>query len=261
MKIFKSIAIAFSLYSKLPMPSFDWKEEDMKYCMCAFPFLGVIQAMLAVCIYQVLRYYEFGVMLTAGIMTLLPILFTGGIHMDGLLDTYDALCSYGDKEKKLAILKDPHIGGFAVIHAIVYVLITFVCWNELIERVVNEGADERILYIVPAGYVLSRILSALSVIKFKKAKDDGMVSDMSRSQDKRCFIILILELILFLVFAVILFDVYPVILLASLPVFAYYRYKAYREFGGINGDLAGWFLQLCELMTLICAMVMTVFLL
>ena len=30
-------------------------------------------------------------------------------------------------------------------------------------------------------------------------------------------------------------------------VFLYYRLTAYKKFGGITGDLAGWFLQLCEL--------------
>ncbi|MFG6328864.1 MAG: adenosylcobinamide-GDP ribazoletransferase [Lachnospiraceae bacterium] len=39
-----------------------------------------------------------------------------------------------------------------------------------------------------------------------------------------------------------------------LIVFFYYRYKSYKEFGGITGDLAGWFLCLCEMAgTLICA--------
>ncbi|MBR5017541.1 MAG: adenosylcobinamide-GDP ribazoletransferase, partial [Spirochaetia bacterium] len=36
-------------------------------------------------------------------------------------------------------------------------------------------------------------------------------------------------------------------------VFLYYRLTAYKKFGGITGDLAGWFLQLAELATLLCA--------
>ena len=43
------------------------------------------------------------------------LLVTGGIHMDGYMDTMDALHSYGSREKKLEILKDSHIGAFAVI--------------------------------------------------------------------------------------------------------------------------------------------------
>ena len=38
---------------------------------------------------------------------LIPVWVTGGIHLDGYADTCDALSSYGDREKKLEILKDP----------------------------------------------------------------------------------------------------------------------------------------------------------
>ena len=50
------------------------------------------------------------------------LLITGGIHIDGYMDTMDAVHSYGDREKKLEILKDSHIGAFAVIMLVTYVL-------------------------------------------------------------------------------------------------------------------------------------------
>ena len=34
--------IAFSMYSRIPMPMFEWKEEDMKYAMCFFPAIGMV---------------------------------------------------------------------------------------------------------------------------------------------------------------------------------------------------------------------------
>ena len=34
---------------------------------------------------------------------------------------------------------------------------------------------------------------------------------------------------------------------AALAVFAYYYYMSKEQFGGISGDLAGWFLQITEL--------------
>lgn len=43
-------------------------------------------------------------------MTLLPLIVSGGIHLDGLVDTADALYSRRETEKKLEILKDPHVG-------------------------------------------------------------------------------------------------------------------------------------------------------
>lgn len=259
MRVLRSIVMAFSLYSRIPMPKLEWKDEDMKYCMCAFPLVGTIQGLFAIIIYQLLRYCRAGNVMTAGIMTVFPILFTGGIHMDGLLDTYDALCSYGDKERKLKILKDPHVGGFAVIHAIVYVLLAFVCWNELTEKTSLLGRGFELICSVFAGFIISRILSGISVVRFRKAKDDGMVSDISSAQDKKCFVILLVMLFFVFVPAFIFLRENVVILLISLPVFFYYRYRSYREFGGITGDLAGWFLQLCELAVLLCATLLALF--
>ena len=42
----------------------------------------------------------------AAAFCLVPVAITGGIHLDGYADTSDALSSYGDREKKLEILKD-----------------------------------------------------------------------------------------------------------------------------------------------------------
>jgi adenosylcobinamide-GDP ribazoletransferase len=47
-------------------------------------------------------------------MVVAPIIITGGIHMDGFLDTQDALSSYQPRERRLEILKDSHAGAFAI---------------------------------------------------------------------------------------------------------------------------------------------------
>ena len=42
MRIIKSFFIAFSMYSKIPMPQFQWKDEDMRYALCFFPWVGAV---------------------------------------------------------------------------------------------------------------------------------------------------------------------------------------------------------------------------
>ena len=112
MRFFSSLAVALSMYSKLPVPTVDWNEKNMKYAMCFFPGGGVVTgAFEYAAVYVLLRYTDCGSLFFAAVMTLIPVLVTGGIHMDGFADTMDALSSYGDREKKLAILKDPHTGA------------------------------------------------------------------------------------------------------------------------------------------------------
>lgn len=91
--------------------------------MCAFPLIGaVIGAAWCVCGAMPLP----GLAKAAG-FALIPVWITGGIHLDGYADTCDALSSYGDREKKLEILKDPHCGAFAVIRLCSYFLAYFAC--------------------------------------------------------------------------------------------------------------------------------------
>lgn len=42
MRIVKAMIIAFSMYSQIPMPQFQWKDEDMKYMLCSFPWIGAV---------------------------------------------------------------------------------------------------------------------------------------------------------------------------------------------------------------------------
>lgn len=53
----------------------------------------------------------------------MPLLVTGGIHIDGFSDTMDALSSHAERQKKLEIMDDPHIGAFGVRWIIVYMMI------------------------------------------------------------------------------------------------------------------------------------------
>ena len=64
------------------------------------------------------RYFGMSNGFIAVALVLVPVIVTGGIHVDGLLDTSDALSSWRDREKRLEILKDSHAGAFAVITAI-----------------------------------------------------------------------------------------------------------------------------------------------
>ena len=42
MTALQTIAVAFAMFSALPMPQFDWNEKNMRYALCAFPLVGVV---------------------------------------------------------------------------------------------------------------------------------------------------------------------------------------------------------------------------
>ena len=246
--MFKSIIIAFSTYSKIPMPRVEWNEKSMKYSLCFFPLIGVVTGVIGYLLIYAMEILKFGYIFKAALLTVLPIIINGGIHMDGFLDTVDAKSSYKPIEEKLKILKDPNTGAFAVIYGIVYMIAVLGLFSEI------EYSE----YIfIAVSYIYSRILSGISVVTFKKARKSGMAATSANLADKNVKWIMILELILCILGFIYLNPVMGgVCVLIGLLCFLYYRNMAYKLFGGITGDIAGYFLQVCELCILAAVVIM-----
>ncbi len=249
MKHLKSFAIAFSMYSKIPVPIFPWKEEDMRYVMAYFPLVGAVICVLEILWRNFASAHSFGNIFYAAIAFAIPTVISGGIHIDGFIDTSDALHSYQPKEKKIEILKDPHTGAFAMISLALWAVLSFGAWSEVTEYTVL-GAG--------LGFWLARIYSAIGVVMFPAMGKKGTVAGFKDTAQKRT-VLVILGLQLAFVFTISVFCLYfaGIVMNAMvLAVFGWYHYKSNKEFGGINGDLAGWFVTISEC---VCVIIMAVF--
>ena len=253
MHVMKSFFIALSMYSRIPVPGFEWKEEDMKYVFCFFPWIG---ALIGGCIYfwnYLCGIYHIGSLCRTAIGMAVPVFITGGFHVDGFMDTMDALHSYSPRERKLEILKDSHIGAFAVIMLAAYGLVFASAFSEI--------ENDALLKIVCCGFFLSRCLCGISAISFPLAKKDGMLYTFVDSSHKR-----IVKGSLFLQSAVcigLMCFLSPsaglVVTAAAITAFVYYFYRSRKEFGGITGDTAGYFVLLCEVCIAIAAAFLNIF--
>ena len=247
MHILKSFVIAFSIYSKIPVPQFEWKDEDMKYMLCFFPWIG---AVIGGCVYLwscLCGIFDVGIICHTLIGAAIPLIITGGFHVDGFMDTMDAFHSYQPKEKKLEILKDSHIGAFAVIMLAVYGIIYIGAFSEV--------ADPKLLKIVCGGFFLARCLSGISVVTFPSAKKDGMLYLFASSSQK-----VIVKWSLYLQgITCICFMLWQslyagiLVVVAAFLAFVYYYHRTKKELGGITGDTAGYFVLICEASMMIVA--------
>lgn len=242
MHLIKSCLIAFSMYSRIPMSRTEWQEEDMRYVMCFFPLIGLAIGLLLCGWVWLAGRLQIGAALFSGVATALPVLITGGIHLDGFCDTLDALGSRQPQERKLEILKDSNSGAFAVIGCGLYFLLTFCFWVEWYPQ-------GRYTWMLALGFVLSRTLSGLSVVRFPCAKNSGLLAMFSHAAAKKRTAWVLVGYFLLCGGAMLLFGTFvgAAVLLLALGVFGYYHHVSCKEFGGTTGDVAGWFLQLCEL--------------
>ncbi len=246
MNLLKGLCIAFSMYSKIPMPQFEWKEKDMKYSICFFPLIGLIIGAVMYLASVLTELADINnVVLYALILSIIPVIITGGIHVDGFMDVSDALSSYQSREKKLEILKDPHIGAFAVIKVMVLAAIYVIGIALCVDGYENTKMAVAILGL---GMILSRALSGISVVSFGCAKKEGSLYSFAEGSDKkRCLAILVKEAGIVMIAMVIIGYVVGIVAIsAALLTFLYYYLKSKKEFGGITGDVAGWFVCICE---------------
>lgn len=264
--IIKSIGNAFSTYSRVPVPqgrNANWNPEDMRYTLGFFPWVGILIGALE---YLTFRFLPIPWIARGLVMAVLPLIVTGGIHVDGFMDTADAFHSYGDKEKKLKILSDPHIGAFAVIRVLIlgglYVaglmVITQGPGGNDLQSAMGLAPDvsmQREVGLIFAGtFILSRVASGFLVLTQPAAKQEGMAAALKdRAAVTGNLVLLAVQGLAVMIMGLILSPLMMTLVLLSLIfVTGWFLFCRVRPLGGITGDLAGWYLSVSE-----CAMVLS----
>lgn len=252
MKYLRAFFIAAAMYSRLPVPNVRWDEESKAAVLLLFPLLGIIEAGLIYAAAIFMLRISVAAPLAALCLTALPLLFTGGIHFDGFLDTADALGSWKGKEEKLAILKDVHAGSAAVLQGGLMLLGGFAAWLTLFE---TGRLPEYLPQLLPI-FLMSRALSTLSIYLLPNARGAGTVYDFTSSRARRTG--QLLSSLYLILAAAALFGtgslftgacIFAAVLLAAV----YSGARAALSFGGMTGDLAGFLLTNCEAAGLIAA--------
>jgi len=239
-RVMRSFVIAFSTYSRIPMPQVEWSDENRKYVMCFFPLIGAVIGLILWGWLYLCDVLKIGSFLRGAVGTVIPLLVTGGIHMDGFMDTSDAMASWQSKERRLEILKDSHAGAFAVIGCAGYLLLFAAVYGEMTVRSAP---------MLMGVFMISRALSALALAFFKSARPGGMMDGFARTAHRRMVTI---SAGIYAVLCAFVWAVYGKWIAAGCfaavaVCFSYYRHMAYKNFGGVTGDLAGWFVQITEL--------------
>ncbi len=246
MSFLRSLAVAFSLFSRIPVPTVAWEARNMRYVAACMPIVGVPLGALVGAWCVALAHAHAAPALIALGPTLIPVVFSGGIHLDGFADVVDAQSSCADQKRKREILKDPHIGAFAAIGVAAYLVALFAISSQI-------TFDARMGALLGLVYVISRAATGFAVIAFPRSPEQGMLAleqDFASAASKPALAALFAAAALA---AVALSPIAGALAIAaSLALLIRTRRLAQKGFGGMSGDIAGFHLCRCELACIAC---------
>lgn len=236
------------MYTVIPMPMTEWNHRNLRYCMAFLPVVGIVIGTAEWALFFLCDSLHLSNFLFAAFFCALPILLTGKIHIDGLIDTCDALGSHGTKEKKLQILDDPHAGAFGIAGAIIYFLLFFGVAAELYPRLTPKTAIPVFLI-----FAASRAVTAVQIVTMELSKQSGLLYTFRKAASRRAALLSSAAVLLccFAVTAAFFSYASLIPIAAGLFFCLYFRWMAARNFGGISGDLCGWLIHMQELILLL----------
>ena len=237
MRILETVIVAFSMFSAIPVPQIEWNEKNMRYSLCAFPLVGAVIGAACWVWLCVSTRLALPPLLKGAVLCAIPVWLSGGIHLDGYADTWDALSAHVTVQRRQEILKDPHLGAFAAIHLGLYFVLDLAFCSALPE---TAGLPLAMVFC------LSRCLSGLALTVFPLREGSGLARSFADAADRRWVRRILLVLSVLLAILLLVLGCWPAAAAAALIFGVYYRLIC-PKFEGLSGDLAGWFLQTAEL--------------
>lgn len=235
----KSFVFALTHLTRLPLPAITFNEESCGRSTAFFPaagfFLGLILAALVWAAGWFLPHQVQASLLVAGMGIL-----TGGIHLDGFMDSVDGLFSGRPRERKLEIMRDSRVGAFGVTGVVCLLLLKYSLLLGIPDQILIK-----VLLVVP---VLSRWSMCFAVIAFPYARQEGLGRIYKQYSGMKE---LIWATVVAASIAGIILGLYGVWLMALGGVVTYLAGKRIaKELGGLTGDVYGFINELLEVILL-----------
>ena len=244
-QLLHAFAMCQSMFCAIPCPWHIWDEEARDKMLLFLPVVGLEIGAIWAGFAYLARLIGLPALVTGVILCACPFVLSGFIHLDGFLDVTDAVRSCRDLQRRREILKDPHVGSFAVIGCVLLMLAQFALFVSA-----PDDADLRILILIPA---VSRCCSVLAV-SVLRPMHTSQYAARKKSKTQICIIIVLLCAAVAAGF--LLCGKYGFALLGCLIGYGLALRRGYRSLDGMNGDISGYALTVGEL----CAVAVFAFL-
>ena len=229
-----------SMFCAIPSPYQGWDEEARPLMLLFLPLVGLEMGIYWAAAAWLCRLWALPVAVTGLVIAVLPYLLSGFIHLDGFMDVSDAVGSCRSLERRREILKDSHVGAFAVIGVGLLLIASFAFG-------VSGTGNVWILALVP---VVSRCCSALAVTVLRPMSTSQYAGSFRENLDGEQWITLAVMLLMAVAAGFFLFGNQGFVLLGGIVGYALALRKGFKSLDGMNGDISGYALTLSELAAL-----------
>lgn len=248
MKFVIAFFMAWGNFLTLPCPYKRW-DNELKNMMLAFlPSIGAVVGGLWVLLYWVLGEISFGpVSVPPALQAIACVYFLfascGFMHLDGFMDCNDAIMSRRPLEDRQRILKDSHVGAFAVVTVVFLMLTWYACMSSI-----GGSAPLTALFLIP---VASRSTAGFAVMQYRPIGHSQYKEDYEKPKGK-FRAAAILQLVVYAIIACAiagpdammpLAETFVTAIIAGSVAGAYAR----KQLGGMSGDIAGYMICWGEL--------------
>ena len=238
-KYFRAFMMSMTMFCTIPIPFHMWDEESRPLMTLFLPFVGTVIGALWTLFAYVLRLLGIPVILRAALLCAYPIIITGGMHMDGFLDVTDAVRSWRDVEERRRILKDPHVGSFAVIDTVLLVMMQFAAFCCM-----KDTSNIFALILIPT---ISRCIAAFCVTALRPLSTSEYSGDYRKRIKKSHLVFLTVATAAAGVLGFIFLGKYGYTAVAVAAGYLLYMFRGYRSLDGMSGDISGYALTFGEL--------------
>ena len=226
-------------------------DEEFHKTITYFPLVGLVLGVLIYIIGLVSGIF-FDSFITSIIVTLALVILTGGLHIDGLGDTFDAIYSYRDKERMLEIMKDSRLGTNSLL-AIMFLILLKIGF---IYSIINNN----LLWTVIFMPVVARLGVIVTMYKTVTPRENGMGNLFIGKASTSMFTIAILYTIILMIGIsklIFLASTFEAMMLISTIIILFifnnlFKKHIYIKIDGVTGDILGCTIELGELIYLFC---------
>jgi len=238
-----SLLLAIQFLTIIPLKIKSFSKARASQSMICFPLIGLLLGALLCASGELLSVFGFRQLSIDTILIVLLIILTGGMHLDGLSDTFDALLSNKDKPEMLSIMRDSRAGVMGMLSVVSIVLLKIALLFSL-PMVYQKGG---LLLMC----VLSRWAMVLSMFCFPYARLEGKARIFLDGVNWK---ILLASSVIALVSVLAIWGLKALIIFILVGLFTLLFGKFInRKLGGITGDTLGATNELAEVLVLLSA--------